>query len=546
VSTGGASLRAIPGGERRWLAVVSAVLLLLTLVPLGVAVARTPGGQVFSGFVYEARDGNSYVAKTMEGVQGRWLYHDPYTSEQQPETLIHLPYLLLGQLDRLLHAPVPLLLQLVRLGLAAALLVAIYILCAECFADAGRRRLAFLLAVLGGGLGFLGIAHAGLLGYHYVTLDIGVSGSSGLDSLNLAPHIVLVCLSSAWAAILWLRQARDPHPARLAGGLAWILVVSSIYPQVAATWAVVGVLAWVLRPAPARLAMAAAWVVAALPYVAYGLYLRGSNPVFANWPPAADVDVGDPLSFLLWAHFLMLPFALGAVVMLLRRRSQPEPGDDGLELMAVWLGVIAVLMYAPGLPPVMHRLFYASYLPFGILAAAGLWTWAMHAGRPARRRRLLVYPTALMCLVGLETAAEGLTIPLQHRDDLALYFPADEAQVLEQLRSREPGGGRVVMNSYLSGLFVPGISGQTTYLGFPFETLDLQRKNAESRAFYSSGSAATLRSRAAELGIDYVLWGTYERGLGGTDPGVIAGWSLVASSGQARLYRVETAATALR
>jgi hypothetical protein len=102
------------------------------------------------------------------------------------------------------------------------------------------------------------------------------------------------------------------------------------------------------------------------------------------------------------------------------------------------------------------------------------------------------------------------------------------------------------MNSYLSGLFVPAISGQVTYLGFPFETLDLERKNAESQAFYRAASASALRTRAAELGLDYVLWGTYERGLGGTDPGVVAGWSLVASAGQARLYRVDATATALR
>jgi hypothetical protein len=526
--------------------VVSTVLLLLTLLPLAVAAARTPGGHTFSGFVYEARDGTSYVAKTMEGVEGHWLYRDPYTSEPQPGTLINGPYLVLGQLDRLLHLPVPLLLHLVRLGLAAALLAAIYILCAETFADRGRRRLAFLLAVLGGGLGFLGIAHANLVGYHYVSLDIGVSGSSGLDSLNLAPHVVLVCLGSTWAAILWLRHARDPRSARLVGGLASVLAISSVYPQMAAMWAVIGVLAWAVRPARARFWMAVAWVVAAVPYVIYGLYLRGTNPVFASWPPAADVDVGDPLSFLLWAHLLMLPFAVAAAVMVLRRRSRPAPEDGALELMATWLGVSTVLMYSPALPAVMHRLFYASYLPFGILTAAGLWAWAGRGGSPVRRLRLLVYPAALMCLVGLATAAEGLTIPLQHRDDLALYFPVDEARVLEQLRAREPGGGRVVMNSYLSGLFVPAISGQVTYLGFPFETLDLERKNAESQAFYRAASASALRTRAAELGLDYVLWGTYERGLGGTDPGVVAGWSLVASAGQARLYRVDASATALR
>ena len=241
-------MRALSASERRWLIWASALLLLFTLVPLALAAARTPAGYVFGGFVYEARDGDSYVGKTMQGVEGHWLYHDPYTSEKEPASLIYAPYLFLGQVDRVLHVPVPLLLQLVRLGLSGALLAGVYLLCAECFADPGRRRLAFLLALLGGGLGFLGIAHANVFGYHYVSLDIGVSGSSGLDSINLAPHTVLACLGSTWLAILWLRNAREPTARRLAGGLVWVLLVSTAYPQLAAMWALVGLLAWALRP----------------------------------------------------------------------------------------------------------------------------------------------------------------------------------------------------------------------------------------------------------------------------------------------------------
>src|ERR1700694_838491 len=86
-------MRALSTSERRWVTWVSALLLLLTLVPLGVAAARTPAGHDFGGFVYEARDGDSYVGKTMEGVEGHWLYRDPYTSEKQPASFILAPFL---------------------------------------------------------------------------------------------------------------------------------------------------------------------------------------------------------------------------------------------------------------------------------------------------------------------------------------------------------------------------------------------------------------------------------------------------------------------
>src|SRR5206468_4083726 len=82
---------AVSREERPWLLTTIAALLLLSTIPLAVAAAVTPPGLVFSGFVTEARDGVSYVAKTMQGLQGRWLYHDPYTSEAQPQTLVYLP-----------------------------------------------------------------------------------------------------------------------------------------------------------------------------------------------------------------------------------------------------------------------------------------------------------------------------------------------------------------------------------------------------------------------------------------------------------------------
>src|ERR1700694_4814698 len=94
---------ALSVSERRWLICASALLLLLTRVPLALAAASSPAGHVFGGFVYEARDGDSYVGKTMQGLEGHWLYRDPYTSEKQPASFIFAPYLVLGQVDRVLQ-----------------------------------------------------------------------------------------------------------------------------------------------------------------------------------------------------------------------------------------------------------------------------------------------------------------------------------------------------------------------------------------------------------------------------------------------------------
>ncbi|MDQ6746742.1 MAG: hypothetical protein M3010_01355 [Candidatus Dormibacteraeota bacterium] len=522
--------------ERRWLLRAGLLLLTLTIIPLVVAALAAPPGQQFSGFVYEARDGASYVGKATEGLAGHWLYHDPYTSEAQPPTLIYAPYLLLGQLDRPLGAPLALVLQLARVLLALALVVAVYRVAAADFPDRPRRRLTFLLVVLGGGVGALSGGHLDILGYHYVSLDVAVSGTVGMQTLNLAPHILLACLGMAVLALLWVRQEETPSGGTALAAGGWCLVVSSAYPQVALLAAVVTLLSAILVRRRGAFGLAAAVTLAAIPYAVYGLYLRQSNPVFRAWPPQSDIDVGDPLSLLLFGHLVMLPFVLVAIMRLWRRRRDLDRRLGMRGFCAIWLLSVVVLMYLPGLPTVMHRVFYGSFIPFGVLAADGLWAWSRERRRPSRR--LLVYPAMLMCLAGFQAVAEGVAIPLLHRDDRALYFPSDEARVLAAAADARPGGGGLVLNSYLSGLVVPGISRQDTYIGFPFETLDLARKNAEVRRIYTSRDSAEVARLVRATRADYLLWGRYEAGFRGQDPGALEGWPVVASRGNARLYAV--------
>lgn len=500
------------------------------------AAAVTPPGRQFGGFVYEARDGVSYVAKATEGLAGQWLYHDPYTSEAQPRTLIFLPYLGLGQLDRLVSLPPALLIQVARLALAAALLYALYSVVAAAFPDRQRRRLGFLLVVLGGGVGALTGSHLDILGYHYVSLDVAVSGAVGMDALNLAPHILLACLGMAWLALLWVRQEAVPRAANVLAAAAATLAISAAYPQMAVLGGAVAVVGALLVRRARVSTLAAAVVAAAVPYAVYGLYLRQSNPVFKAWPPQSDIDVGDPLSLLLFGHLVMLPFVVFAMVRLWRRRADLGGGLGMAGFCATWVVVMTVLMYVPGLPAVMHRLYYGSFIPFGVLAADGLWSWSRDRPRPSRR--LLLYPAMLMCVAGAQAVAEGFAIPLLHRDDLALYFPADEARVLTAAAAQRPGGGALVLNSYLSGLFVPGLSRQDTYIGFPFETLDLESKNALVAHLFGSRDPDEVRRLARSTGARYLLWGRYEAGFGGTDPGVLAGWRVVSRSGSAVLYEV--------
>src|SRR3990172_3657836 len=84
--------------ERRWCLALGLVLGLATTLPYVWAFLREGAAWRFSGFVFGVEDGNSYLAKMLEGAYGGWLFRTPYTTAAQTGILAFFPYLLLGKL----------------------------------------------------------------------------------------------------------------------------------------------------------------------------------------------------------------------------------------------------------------------------------------------------------------------------------------------------------------------------------------------------------------------------------------------------------------
>ena len=84
--------------EWRWLIAASCAVLLLASLPTLYAWRLADADHVFTGFVYNTEDGNSYIAKMRLGARGEWLFHIFYTAEPHQPRLVYPFYLLLGKL----------------------------------------------------------------------------------------------------------------------------------------------------------------------------------------------------------------------------------------------------------------------------------------------------------------------------------------------------------------------------------------------------------------------------------------------------------------
>ena len=141
--------------EWRWVVIWIVVALIVTSVPYLVGWLRSTPDRVFGGFAFAIEDGYSYLSKMKQGAEGLWLFQLPYTSEAHTPTIFYLFYLLLGKFSALTGLSTPLVYHLARLLFDAILLAVIYRFIALFTAWRPVRRIAFLLIIFSGGLGWL-------------------------------------------------------------------------------------------------------------------------------------------------------------------------------------------------------------------------------------------------------------------------------------------------------------------------------------------------------------------------------------------------------
>ena len=477
----------------RWPAFVIGVVCLLTLPPLLVAALATPRSSVFSGYVVIARDAFVYQAMWRDGWLGAWLFHPAFTSESVPGILLYPWYLWPAHLVG--WAAGPWLYHVARVTAAAALLVAVWLLVAELFRPRLLRRWAFLLCVLGGGVGALLPRDVHLGPWVTHATEMTSPGTSVADLISMAPHLPWALALMCWAMVVALRLRRRAGWALPLGGVLAVVGLQLIYPQLALL-AVAAIGGWsFLRRHRRAFWFATASGLVQLPYLGYLFWVWQTAPAALRVIRPA-LDVGDPFGFLVLSHLVASSLI---VVALWRRRLRRD-----LLLPAFWIVGMTLFMFAPGISGTLGRSFMASSIPFGLCAVPGLLALLRLVRRRQWRRRVLMVTLAASSLFGLFSLAQPYWIAAFRLDPYAEYESVDEATLLHRLA---PHVSRrdIVLTTYLDGLFVPAQTDARAFDGHPDMTIDAARKSAEALAFFTKSTAA---GRAEFLGInniDYVL-----------------------------------------
>ncbi len=535
--------------EWRWVLIWIAVALLVTSVPYLVGWLRSTPDRVFGGFAFAIEDGYSYLSKMKEGADGLWLFQLPYTSEAHTPEIFYLFYLLLGKLSVLTGLSTPLVFHLARLLFDGLLLAVIYRFIAWFTAWRSVRRIAFLLVIFSGGLGWLLILLGQVNWLGSAPIDL-ISPEAytflilyGFPHLALARTLMLLGLIALWknpdagilssvlAGICWLGMGLlVPFYVAVAGAIVLAGLIAQALADRQLAWRTIGL-------------AALAGVIAAPPLI-YTFILVAIDPIWRVWADQLVILSPHPLHYILGYALVGLLAMIGIVKTWKRRVVDPK--------LIGWLIAVPFLIYAPFNS--QRRLIESWQIPLAFGAAIGLayvvlpaWSRSRLVKRLTQHRRYTVHGLRSWLLAGIlllsattwalmlveQTARIVTRVELGFRDGA-------ELAALRWLGAHVTYND-VILSSYNTGNFLPAVVGARAFLGHGPETAYSDEKRQWVGQFYAADTSDEWRREfLRQWPITYVFFGPLEHKVGEFDPARAAYLTPVYDRDGYRIYRVNS------
>lgn len=543
-------------GEWRFAGLVIVIVLMLTSFPYAFAALTAPPEKHFMGFILNVSDHSQYLA-WYKGFQTALLISNKLTPEPNPPLFFNLLWWTLGRLGRytgLSHAVVY---QIFRWTAGAFFLGMVYTFAALMFPDVHRRRGAFLVIALGSGFGWILVVlkYTLMRGELLFPLDVYIAEGNSFLCVLAYPHFAEAAgliLAVLWLLLVGERRGQLRY-AVWAGLVAHFLGWQHGY-DLLIVWGVPAiyiVARWVRdRRLPTW------WVKALLitgllswPPALYAVLLTRLDPTWKEvLAQFANAGVFTP-SFPHMLILLGLPFILAIVttILLVRdaRHRRTDPAGPLLADAELFVGVWFVAGWALTYVPTDFQIHMLNswQVPIGLLATVGLFRYV----RPALEQRwgtgqlaTLVVPAFIVLILLTNLYLWMWRFVDLNRYRYPYYLYCDEVAAMEWLADHSPPD-TIVLSSYDTGRYVPGLSGRRAFLAHWAQTLDFYEKRKRVERFFDAKVDDAERLETLQtFGVDYVLYGPAERALGQYNPGDSPLFSAAFSNPRVTIYRVNT------
>ncbi len=523
--------------EWTWVTAVAVLVVTASTLPYLAGYLAQTGEMRFGGALLDRVDYYSHLAKMWQGYRGEWRYRLLFTPEPHQGAYLQTFYVGLGHLARLAGLGLPLAYQVARVVFAFLMLLLVYGFISHFVASVRTRRVAFLLATIASGLGWL----------TEVVAPTPPGGVSPMDFWLLDGFTYLAVLTSPHfcaavgllLAIFLLLLKRPDGPRLLEGALAVLasLVLGLIHPYTLLLADLLPLLYWGIQGLRKRrlvwrgVATVMAMGVTQAPLLAYDLWVFRTQPVFTAWS-AQNVTLSPPPLIYLGGYGVLLALGVIGAGVWARR------GGQGLAFPLLWIGLVAVLAHVPW--NLQRRFLEGIQVPLGLLAGVGVGEGLLphpEGENPARLRWLaLTLVLALTVMSNLYLTA-GLAMAAATRPS-ALFWNADLLAGVDWL-GENSSWEETVLSSFEVGNLISARIGHRVVVGHWMETINYEEKREAADRFFAVATPNSERLRLLErYGVSYIFYGPHEQALGAFDPANADYLTLVYARDNVSVYQV--------
>jgi hypothetical protein len=527
--------------DNRWLINLSIVLIVITTIPYVTGYLMESQEWKFTGFLFGVEDGNSYIAKMLNGASGEWLFRTPYTAAEQKGMVAFLPYILMG---KIVSAPGSHD-QLVSIfHLFRWLSIFLYVIASNDFVsnflkDRFQRRAAVAVICAGSGLGWL--YFIGLNGFWGDSLPLEFYSPETFGFLELfgLPHLAVARALLLWGLSRLIQNLEQPWKRKeiSKAGAIWFGMGLFQPMLIAIGWALaVVLLVWRLiqsikdkksgdlnaRRQVIELARRTVIIIAASSiWVLYNSTVFLTDAYASIWMKQNILLSPSPLSYLLAYGWLLPTAVVGALFIIQNRRADAY-------LPVLWVVLIPVFAYAPTV--VQRRLVEGGWTGLVILAVMGF----SHLF-PGRNKYLTFYlaPTFLTGIFFIGGMFQAASAPEQPafilRQDVDCYKEIDELA--------EPD--EVVLTNMAAGNALPAWANVRTIVGHGPESAGKDELEPLVNLFYSGAMPSSeYEEFIRKHDVRYILLDTEDIKKNLLDPAQYPGVQLIFGYEGCRLYAV--------
>jgi hypothetical protein len=487
-----------------WIFIVSLFILLWGSIPTWAGYQTQTNELRFRGLYYDGPDYAVHLATMEAGRHGEWTYQFRFTTEPHRAVYLKSFYIVLGHISRWLGLASDFTYHMTRWIVGLVALLALYRLMRQIFSELFWARIAFLLAALGSGLGWLQVIF-NWTSTEITPIDFWLADDYVFFSLSVFPHFAFVTAGMCLALSFWLDFLKT-HRWRNIAGIALISVlVQFVNPIAFATVDIAHfgatLFIWWNTKTIRREDIGAllAIALAQLPLLAYNFIVLSNDPLWSQFT-AQNQTLSPPPDYYFWGFALFWPFAILGMAIAFRTKT------SALGAAIFWVISAFLLAYAP--VDIQRRFLQNITIPLAILATTGF--IKLFEIATARSPGLIRWRSGLailfVFLVSISSIQIGLSqVAYLNTHPKQLFYPATLDLAIDWFHKNAQYNDFVLASEQTSQILAQK-AGLRAYFGHEMETLNFKTKGRNVQDFFQ-GKSPNLATKP----IKWIVYGPFER-----------------------------------